>query len=298
LILDTHTESILANLPESALVTSLTPELMDMQTVDLAFTHDSSRLFYVTTGAGPHNVRYGIFGDWNVAEGRLDHVIWKGNGSRPAVAISPDDHRLALLGAEYNSFEIWDLAAGKFVASAPSLSDYNPKRAYFSTDGTRLAVDIGGREIVIYDTATWRETVHFNLPLTNDVGPVYAISPDLSLLATTLNGGDITQNLDIWDPATGEKINTLTEGSGNTIPGGEFLNFTPDGRTLLRITNDGLVYAWNTADWRAIGRFNTFALYTYTFGGGLDPQRCCLFSSDGRTILVPSITEIDLFGLP
>jgi hypothetical protein len=141
------------------------------------------------------------------------------------------------------------------------------------------------REFIIYETGTWMELMRFGLPC----DCVYALSPDLSLFATSERGLSETESTPvlIWDTSTGEQIQSLQEGMGFTA----FLLFTPDGRMLWRAGERGDLIAWDTSDWQLVAE-NI---------GGITPifnLRGFQFVEDGRHYLLFSDLHIGFYGLP
>ena len=134
----------------------------------------------------------------------------------------------------------------------------------YSPDGTRLAA-AGSLGIWIYDTATDKE-----ISLLTGYG--YAISalsysPDGSILA----GGSADGVIRLWDPETGEILQTLDRHWASI----RSLVYSPDGSILASGSRDRTVHLWNLETGELL----------HTLRGHTDGINSVAFSADGSTII-------------
>lgn len=205
-ILDARTARIVTTLPETEVTVS-----------GLAFSSDGEKLVYAVN---PDRIVI-----WGVAAGKIEKVLWQGSSAYRRVAINPDGSRIAEVDS--HSLRVWDVASGKVLTQKPggNHGDYLPR---FSADGSRLAAFSldSGKEIAIYDTATWEKVSVISIP--GDYPGALAISQDFKLLATAESVGNV--DVLLWDGETGKQVGTLKDPQWSGI---DALGFTPDGQLLL-----------------------------------------------------------------
>ncbi len=257
LILDANTESVVQVIPENQADTTI---------ADLAFTPDGEKLIYA--------VYPGKFVIWDVTSKQIESTLWEGETSAPRVAISPNGAWIALKTTD--QVEIWDVANKEFVAELPAF--YRPQ---FSADNKQVAV-YSNRAFIVYDTGTWMETLRFGMPC----DCIYALSPSLSLLATSERASEAAPIL-IWDTSSGVQIQSLAAGKSFT----SFLAFTPDGQMLWRASDRGDLTAWGTSEWNFLAE-NI---------GGITPifnLHGFQFVANGQGYMLFSDLLLALYGLP
>jgi len=258
LILEANTEKVVGTIPENEAKTTI---------ADLAFTPDGEKLVYA--------VHPNKFAMWNVASGQVESVLWEGETSAPKIAVSPDGRWIALKTTD--QVNIWDTASGELVAEIPAYF-----RPQFSADSQRILV-YHDREFVIHETGTWTELLRFGMPC----DCVYAISPSLSLLATSERPPAESAPVVIWDTSAGVQVQSLQAGKGFTA----FLAFSPDGKMLWRASNRGDLTAWDTGEWNFLAE-NI---------GGITPifnLQGFQFVGDSRHYLLLSDLLLGLYGPP
>jgi WD40 repeat protein len=130
-----------------------------------------------------------------------------------------------------------------------------PKSAQFLVLPSRLAHELGGY------TSRW-----FSTPTVDDV----AFSPDGRLLAT----GQADKTAQLWDPATGKHLRTLT-GHDDRVWG---VAFSPDGRLLAISSWDKTARLWDPATGK----------HLRTLTGHDDEVVGVAFSPDGRLLATTS----------
>ncbi len=257
LILDASTEEVIAVIPENAAETAI---------ADLAFTPDGENLIYA--------VHPGKFVVWDMNSGEVESTLWDGETSAPDIAISPDGRWIALKPTD--QVLIWDTASEEFVAEIPAYF-----RPQFSADSSRIALYREG-EFIVYETGIWNELLRFGMPC----DCIYALSPNLTLLATSERTPAERIFITIWDTSTGAQVQTLQASRGVTA----FLAFSPDGRMLWRADQRGELVAWNPSE-------RTFLAETI---GGITPifnLQGFKLTSDGRYYLLYSDLLLGLYGL-
>ncbi len=258
LILEANTEKVIATIPENT---------SDTTVADLAFTPDGKKLIYT--------IYPSKFAVWDIVSKQIETILWEGENSTPGIAVSPDGKWIGLKTTD--RVNIWDVSNGKFVAELPAF--FHPQ---FSADSSKVLIN-NNQQFIIYQTGTWIEVLRFGMPC----DCVYAVSPNLSMLATSERAPAEKAPIVIWDTSTGVQIKSLQPDKGFTT----FLAFTPDGQMLWRASDRGDVTAWDTAEWTLLGE-NI---------GGITPifnLRSFQFVGDGRHYLISSDLLLALFGLP
>ena len=177
LILDASTEEVIAVIPENEAETAI---------ADLAFTPDGENLIYA--------VHPGKFVVWDMNSGEVESTLWEGETSAPDIAISPDGKWIALKPTD--QVLIWDTASEEFVTEIPAYF-----RPQFSADSSRIAMYRDG-EFIVYETGTWNELLRFGMPC----DCIYALSPNLTLLATSERTPAESIFITIWDTSTGAQV--------------------------------------------------------------------------------------------
>lgn len=264
-ILDAETGSIIATLPETGQVLTVT---------HLAFTHDGNKLLYSLT-SGKVQV-------WDIASGKIQSVISEDGAGFSYFDISPDDKWIALYADDL--VRIWDMAEENFVVEIPSLGP-----AFFSADGQKLLV--GDHPfLVVYSTGTWQKLSE-QVMMPDGNTNTYDISPDLSLLAvcdTRLPDKPVH----IWNVASGEKIQTLEGVWGRC---GRLI-FSPDSNLLLRFDDHGAgPVIWEVDGWKLV---QANANATNFVGSGDLFVDWMEFSQDGTSVLVNTFERLTLYSLP
>ncbi len=106
-----------------------------------------------------------------------------------------------------------------------------------SRDGKWIAAGVGGKEVLVIDSATLEPTQSFQVS-NHDLGSI-SFSPDGSLLAVTANDS-ATQ---LWDVRTGQRLAT-----GKTILGASTAAaFSPDGKRFLSADEDTVIRAYTVS---------------------------------------------------
>jgi WD40 repeat protein/tRNA A-37 threonylcarbamoyl transferase component Bud32 len=167
---------------------------------------------------------------------------------RPALlAVSPDDRFVASIGdTGKNEATIWSLANKRPVATLrPKDAMYEILCLKFSPDSKTLAMGRLGREILLWDTASWKERPALrgfahgtsSLVFSGDGRFLAAGSGMGNPAVTSWRSGEVK----LWDATTWKEIAHLT---GHTA-GVPALAFAPDGRTLATGSYDQTVRLWH-----------------------------------------------------
>src|SRR5215813_7996507 len=150
--------------------------------------------------------------------------------------------------------------------------------AAFSKDG-RLLVSGGDDPIaIVWDVTTGRVLRR----LIGNVNPVRAVafSPDGRFILTGTGHADEhydarikkEKTLRLWDVSTGKDVNRFISAATAMSS----VQFSPDGRLVLTVSEDGAAMLWNAATGTMIGRL---------FEHGAGPVSAATFSPDGRFVL-------------
>ncbi len=174
--------------------------------------------------------------------GRL--VIWRDgkivgtplalHGFADSIAFSPDGSMLALATDDGRVLVI-DPRTGRAERTIPVVSAFNAVVA-FSPDGTLAVGSWSG--IVQLRNATTGAQIGHNVEVAQWPVDTIAFDPTGNLFATSVGPGGAAAR--IWSTSTLQQFGSDLEGSGLD----QNMAFTPDGRYLLVVTDDGTVTRW------------------------------------------------------
>lgn len=231
---------------------------------------------------------------WEVNSGRVVlQNITRGTVHMTNLAFSPKSDTLA--AAHWNTITLWDWKTGKPRRTLPNYQAAPVGSLAFSTDGAKLACAGQDDSIRVWDLASATELLHFHLGVKTQ-HPIQvrdlSFSSDLRLAAY---GGWDADMIRFWDLSTGKECKNIPRGGRGLIN----VTFSPDGRTLLEVSEGGhkmLLWEVVTGQLRRTVPLSSF------------PHWDVVFSPDGRRIAVsqdapggmrsagnlPSIWVIDL----
>jgi RNA polymerase sigma factor (sigma-70 family) len=201
-----------------------------------------------------------------------------------SIAYRPDGQVLA--SSDDEGVKLWDVTTGRNIAYLRGQKE-PVARVAFSPDGKTVAAasltyeqtDNGPRpsgwEVRLWDAAARKSTA----TLRGGPQPIFslAFSPDAKTLATATGGWHDKKQRDagdiqIWSTDTGKEIVALR---GHEVPI-HLVRFTPDGKTLLSWSRQGVLEQWDAATLKNKGATKLER------AGGL----YAAFSPDGKTLAV------------
>ena len=195
---------------------------------------------------------------WDVGTGRsIGAAItqrWAGAGP---VVFSPDGTKVATVSDNLSAgtwdcmIQLCDAKTGRPLA--PPIQPIDTVKALaFSPDSMRLATGDFSDGVQLWD-ATTGAPVGPRLPQANLVLAL-AFSPDGTRLAvgTTNDRAKTNSQVRLWDLRTYQPIGSPMRhlDGGSTT----FVAFSPDGRTLLSVSDDGLTWRWDALTTEPIGK--------------------------------------------
>src|SRR5262245_18427100 len=238
------------------------------------------------------------------------------------VAVAPDGS-VIVTGSHDHTVRFWDPATGRQVARFQGAAGNYVACVTFSADGKRWAAEMGGPNVVVFDTATGKGLLNAHtyctdhLALSPDGKTLYtsdrdntvcardvetgkelyrlrgekwlgpaAVSPDGKLLATGGGGKRVV----LYEAATGKELRAL-EGHEATVVA---LRFSPDGKFLASSGGafDKGTHLWDVEKGQSVRRFNDCTLPVFSPDGKrlllVDgrPSRSSLWELDGKEPLL------------
>jgi WD40 repeat protein/tRNA A-37 threonylcarbamoyl transferase component Bud32 len=193
----------------------------------LAFSGDSSRL---ASASMDETVRV-----WDVASGRVIHVLSGHRGSVESVAFSPDGKRL-LSTAPNGALRLWDNATGELVAVLLGHTD-KVSSAVFGPNGQWIASASADGSVLLWDTVRVERTggLRGHSSFVYDV----AIRADGKRIASAAWDGTVR----LWNASTGAPAGRLQSEDRNLLS----VAFSPDGRRVAAGSSQhSRLWIWDT----------------------------------------------------
>ena len=241
---------------------------------------------------------------WSVASGTRIASMPTVLGDRARVSHSSDG-AMAVIGTEQPRFAVYDAKSWQVIKELPG------SRAQFTRDGKVLVADDDGA-IRQWDVPSLRERVapikvpsgHFLSGSTPD-GRVFVLARDgvpsefmvvdarsghivTRIAAPAMVEGDPlspdgrlllvateSEDLELWDARTGNRVRSLQRPESGGIGWTTFTAFTPDGGKLFTGNRNGEIHAWKVATGEYMRRWSLHR----------NDIRAIEFSSDGQTML-------------
>ena len=197
---------------------------------------------------------------WDTASGKVLATAKRfGPGGDGGVSISADGKRLAMGGSRRDkeasaTAVVWDVDGNKALATVTPVQNETVYVA-ISPDGKRLATwgshfdraakerprpeADPARQVQFWDAESGKETGKVHVPGGYNLTAV-VFAPDGALAAASAGEGAVY----LFDPATGAAKGVLLGRARQ----GRKLAFSPDGKTLASIGDDGGIQRWSVAD--------------------------------------------------
>ena len=193
---------------------------------------------------------------WDVETGDRLIVLSGHNLAISAIGISPDSSRLATASSD-GLVNVWAIdsslanGVGQLITSFETPEGFEPKKAYFSNDGSQLILGFTLNEFGLWHLEDKDHPLTLFSGHSNGTSE-FAFHPDNPIVASSAGDGKVK----VWDSITGTELFTLAGHKGfvNTI------YFSTDGTKLLSAGSDSTVRIWNVEP-SAGGEL-------MTFGGG------------------------------
>jgi WD40 repeat protein len=199
---------------------------------------------------------------WDAAAGAPVRTLALIRGSASAVTISPDGKEIVTASDPYHMPGLlrWDAATGGELPPWVMPSPITITRLAFSPDGRRLGGHAGAG-VTAWDVASHEEV--FAAPDAPTLGTAaIAWSPDSRMLASGCGNALI-----VWDVADRREVARLKQPRKHF----QAAAFSPDGQTIVTVSNEATARLWDTASWKAR------SVYAWQIGN----LKCVAIASDG-----------------
>lgn len=216
---------------------------------------------------------------WDLVTGRELQTLKGSGGPIQKLVFSDSGDRLAASTLN-DRVVIWDLPTGKKVVS---LSLKGITTIALSPDFDQVLVE-AGPHLRLWDTATQQQIQAFDTASVTGFYSEPEFSPDGTLVAVSMSNKEYGHAVQIWDVATGQIRQTLSELSDIVSD----TTFSPDGSLLAGISFDGTIQIWEVASGTRLQILN----------GQADGGRRIAFAPDGsRLATATSDGGITIWGV-
>jgi WD40 repeat protein len=210
----------------------------------LAYAPDGSLLAssngpgVVSDGETPE---HGVVYLWELASGKIRHVLPGHPTASWQVAFTPDSRFLATAGYTECNVKMWDVATGNCIRTLDGVPERNwsvaisPCGRWIGSGSSPSETD--RRTVVLWDRESGKRLSHFNI----DPPWVWSIafSPDSQTVATASDGGRVG----LWRVRDGLPV-TPVRGHDTAV---RTLAFFPSGDTLVTGSDDRTIRLWDLA---------------------------------------------------
>jgi WD40 repeat protein len=158
-------------------------------------------------------------------------------------ASSPDGQwEAAALGGAHTALRVWPaIGLGDFVTLDADTVTYGPQPPAFSSDSQWLASFRKGKSLIIWSTRSWKVRMSY---LLQGTGRALAFAPKGARLAVAVDG-----EAAVWDVRAGRKLMVFSSPGSARIEG---ITWSPDGRRIVTLADDGILRFWNVSDHRLL----------------------------------------------
>jgi len=166
-----------------------------------------------------------------------------------AVSFSPDGSTLGSAGDD-GMISLWDLD-NRTLKNTLSGKSGKISSLCFSPTG-KFIISAATASVDVWDVTSAKLVRRFKVLNRGRLCQFYSArtSPDGSLLAASSGGNNITPQVNIWRLSDGKFIKTLKGHQGKI----RSVSFSLDGRLLLSVGYDSLLYVWDVATGKALRR--------------------------------------------
>jgi WD40 repeat protein len=200
---------------------------------------------------------------WDAGVGTPIRTLTIDRGSPDAVTVRPEGQEVITAGDPHAGpgFLRWDLATGTELPRWVMPSPIFIARVAFSPDGRRIGGHAGAG-VTVWDMAT-REEVFTAPEAAPTLGTAaLAWSPDGRLLASGCGNALI-----VWDIGERREVARLKQSRKHF----QFAAFSPDGATIVAVSNEATAKLWDTATWKL----------RQEYAWGVGSLKCVAFAPDG-----------------
>ncbi|MBA3867709.1 MAG: hypothetical protein H0X30_00995 [Anaerolineae bacterium] len=185
---------------------------------------------------------------WNTSNGQLLFVLTHSDTVWDVAWSADSSEVFSITYLDPNNLNIWNASTGQRINQYTVFGGLG--RIILNADSGKMLFVMPPNTLEISDTTNFAEISRFHQ---SDVagGDLVgaAWNSNIGLIAT----GSLNSLVKIWNVTTGVITNTLQANmASNTGPISQAvmdIKFSPDGSTLLSVSNDGSIRGWNTATW-------------------------------------------------